>query len=129
VENSPLNYYTQSYFENIVEIKNDKKNPFDVFGVYGERISENVTEKGTEATLKMEAKRDIWISFDCTVDSAYGSMSVVCKGKETKITNGKSVQYKLSKGDVIEIKYKRTKATSNKTGASYITNITLWSEN
>ena len=129
VENSPLNYYTQSYFESIVEIKNDKKNPFDVFGVYGERISENVTEKGTEATLKMEAKRDIWISFNCVLDSTYGSMSVVCKGKETKITNGKSVQYKLSKGDVIEIKYKRTKATSNKTGASYITNITLWSEN
>ncbi len=128
IENSPFNSYTQSYFDDVLTIKNDKKNPFNIFGVYGDRISDAVTEKGTSATVKLKAERNIQISFVCTVDSSFGTITVTYNGKTTKVTNGKSFQYSLSKGDEIEITYQRTKATSNQSGYAYISNIYLWSD-
>ena len=129
IENSSFNNYTQSYFDDVLTVKNDKKNPFNVFGIYSDRIVDTITDKGTSATVKLKAERDINVSFVCTVDGSYGTITVTYNGKTTKVTTNKSFQYSLSKGDEIEITYQRTKATSKSSGYAYISNIYLWSNN
>ncbi|MBQ8322333.1 MAG: leucine-rich repeat protein [Clostridia bacterium] len=127
IDRSQLQSYTQSYFADVIEISNDKKNPFNVFGSYADRISECVADKGVSATVTLKAKRSVTISFNCSMENSYGTVTITHNGEKKTVSSGtKTFTYTLSKGDKIEITYQRKKATSDYYGYGYISDIYLW---
>jgi hypothetical protein len=125
------NKQTLERFEDLVKIKNDKDNPFNIYEKEYNAISAP-DKKDISSTLKFTAREDIIISFEV---SSWGGkeikFTVKGDGNEYQISQSSQwLTFHLSAGESLTIKYVDNRDKDDEyTPEAYIANISITHEN